>query len=273
MNSINDIDFTCFYFNNHYSDEFGVIAAGTNPLQLSGRPSKTTKVETVLGKDGDVIVSSQFNPRTFPTDITITDMSRFREIIGWLSCPAQDFWWKNDDVKISAMVDDNVLDTQVLGFMEYQGQQNKATILPLKFICHDPYYYCILDKHYTFTQSATPLITTTDGYNINIAGNLSTGIRFNNDGNKEAFSLIKINGSGNIVANINGNSISMNNINSFIYIDLYSQSVYKDLLNLETNQFNDYQGAWFSLNAGINTVQVVSGMCTSVEVFCRSRYI
>ena len=274
MNNIDSIDFSTFYFNGHYSDEMNVQVAGVNPLIFSAKPSSTEKTEIILGVAGVQTVSNQLNPRTFGFDILITDMSNFRQTVSWLSVLSeQDFYWKNDDIKIKCKLDSNQLDTTTIGYMYYQGQQNKVATLPLKFISSNPYFYSVLDKHYTFTQSATPLVTTTDGYNIAIAGSLSTSINFNNDGTELSFPLIRINGTGSVTIAINGQQMTMNNINGYVYIDHLTYSCYKVLTDLSTNMIQNYNDTWITLNAGINTVQVVSGTCTSVEVFCRSRYI
>ena len=273
MKDIDSIGFDTFFFNNHESSDFGVYMGGQNPLVLNAMPSKTTKTEVINGRDGAIIVNSQWNPRTFPINIIITDMTQIRDIVSWLSIMTpQQFYFTGDSVQILARLDDNQLDSTTLGYLNYLGQQNKGCTLELKFISESVYYTDINDLHYTFTNGSA-LMTTSDGYNIGLSGNLATGINFNCNGNTSAYPILKINGTGNIVGNINGSSFAMNNVNSYIYIDYYTKSVYKNLSDPSTNQRSDYQGSWFTLKAGINNIQVASGTITSVEVFCNARYI
>ena len=274
MKDIASIDFSDAYFNNDWLSSYGLIIASQNGLAPSNvQVSRTSKVESIFGRSGQLRVSTVINPRVWTIDLIITDFTRLREIAGYLNVlTPTDFYYLNDSVKISCMPDDGAVDTLSYGFMNYQNQQNIVAPISLKLIADDPYFKDINDLHYTFTNGSV-LMTTSDGFNIGLSGNLVTGINFNCNGNTSAYPILKINGTGNIVGNINGSSFAMNNVNSYIYIDYYTKSVYKDLSDPSTNQRSDYQGDWFTLKAGINNIKVTSGTITSIEVFCNARYI
>lgn len=244
MKDILSIDYSNFYFNNAWASDYDCEIGSKNglfPFSPSA-PLDIKSEENALGVDGEIVYGADFKPRPFSVPIMLNNLSRLREVSGWLSPKTpQIFYWKNDSVCINAMVNS-------LSDVERSSLQYGFT--ELKFIAHDPYYYELVpvDKVYTSFASA---------------------ITLDNNGNKESFPLMKIEGSGDITVTVNGNSFIVRAVPSVACVDTLYMTCYKDLATpLEDN----FEGIYPILNAGNNTISV-SGSCTKLTVTCRSRWI
>lgn len=248
MKDINNIKFDDFYYNNHWASEYGITIGGASGVPLSSPlPTIDTQTQKIIGVHGAFITSSQYNPRTFVIPIVISDLSRIREIAGWLSnLEPSYFYYKGDSVKIKCVINDAQNDIQY-GIME----NLKAGITDLKFIAYDPFYELINDKYYcisTFTSKTT----------------------ISNDGNWESQPIIKITGNGDVRFKLNGMSMLIKAVSTSATIDMKYFTVVNDT-NL--NKLSNFEGSFITFLPGRNEFEMESGNVSKVEIWCRSKFI
>lgn len=309
MYNVVALDNLDFYFNGRWLSEFNGIIAGKNGLApFSSIPSKEISTEKILGVDGELVTNVRYNPRTFVVPVLFNDLTKLRDISAWLGVrQPTDFYFKNDTVKISCMID-SAIDIE---------NYNMAGTVELKFIAHNPYYYAVNDIKYIFAKfdrgfsqidplqiyntvnitqydrytPATYEVVTVDTQTMSknttwqlytdgtVTKNgsvitmevtsFATQTLFN-DGNCDSFPLIKVVGTGNITVGINGDAFTVNNVVDYCYIDSYYYSCYRD----STNKINDFSGNFLKLKTEYNTISVVStGTITSIELQCNSKWI
>lgn len=146
MLKINQVDITDFYFNNHYLSEYSSMVAGKEGFKnLTLSPNIRTTTQSIINKDGELPVVSKYDPRTFSVPITLKDNTKLRDLAGWLATKTeQDFYFKNDRIKVKAMVD---------GALDLEVYWNQGGLTDVKFICYDPYFYAIQDIQYVFNNN------------------------------------------------------------------------------------------------------------------------
>jgi phage-related protein len=246
---LEDIQFNDFYFNGAWLSDFDGIIAGSNGLSpFSIVPSKEIKTTKILGRHGELACAATYNPRTFEIPVVFLDLSRIREIASWLNVlEPTGFFYEEDGVKIDVMFD-SAIDVEH-GIIE--GKMGGE--ISLKFIAHNPFFYKI---------SETPL---------KFSAPFSSSVKFNNDGNFNSYPQIKIVGTGDIIMNINDVEFGINAIDEYVYIDSLYDTVYKGNINKLPN----FLGLFPELKPGANTFSITggTGMCTSIEILCRSRWI
>lgn len=101
---------------------------------------------------------------------------------------------------------------------------------------------------------------------LNVQSFTSNGIELNNFGTYEAKPIIKIYGIGNIIININGNSFTINNVNSYVVIDSQIKECYKD----NTNKGKDMTGDYPVFSIGKNIINW-TGAVTKLDITPRWR--
>ena len=144
MIDLTEIDITDFYFNNHWLSDFGGIVAGKSGFtSYSLLPSKEIKTEKIIGVDGELITNVRYNPRTFVVPVYFSDITRIRDIAGWLNVKKpMDFNCGKDMVKIKCMFD-SAVDIQ---------NYNLTGTTELKFIAHNPYFSLISESYEVFNK-------------------------------------------------------------------------------------------------------------------------
>jgi phage-related protein len=251
MKNVGNIDFKDFYFNGHCLSDFGGTVGGKQPgvSPLSLLPNKEIQTEAILGRHGSLYYGMKYNPRTFTIPVVFDDITNIRGIAGWLGTETlQDFYWKNDTVKLQVIIDG---DPEIEASLIFNG------VVEIKFLAPYPFFKLIEDEYYSVDDFTKAYI-------------------FFNEGNRESFPLIKIGGVTAITFKINGEEISITNINEYVYIDMLYCTVYKG----EENMYDYYTGNFVTLPPGNNELSItnvtsVSGTWTgvTVEIWCRSEFI
>lgn len=264
MLNFNSIDSLDFYFNGRWLSDFGGIIAGQNGLSpFSLTPQLETKTEKILGRDGELVYSANYNPRTFTIPVMFNDLTQIRSIAGWLNARTpQPFYFKGDSVKIDCLID-SALD---INAYNYQGT------VELKFIAHNPFFYLIKDKKIVINKSGTAS-TSYDSVNNVYTQNVTniTNVNIINEGNLESYPLYKVVGSGNLTLTINGSNITITGVTDYVYIDTLYCNAFRDGA-VPVNFIGKMDGEFETLQDGTNTI-TTSSNCTSVEIQCRSRWI
>jgi predicted phage tail component-like protein len=244
MLDIENIDYTDFYFNGKWLSSFNSKVAGVDGFtSFSMLPSKEIKTEKALGVDGEIVYSANFQPRTFTVPLYFEDISKIRDLSAWLSVQSPtDFYWKNDTVKIKTMPN------ELIDLKHYLMQGTSE----IKFICHNPFFSLI-------TETAMSL------------GEYEA--TFTNQGNINSYPLITITCSGDVTITVNGKSFTVTQVSSgTICIDSLYMSVYNGTDNLSYKFTGDFP----ILETGDNTLTVstgTNGICSNVDILCRSRWI
>lgn len=261
MLNFNGITFDDFYFNGRWLSDLGGIIAGKDGLSLfSVLPAKEIKSEKIIGRDGEIVYGSSYQPRTFSIPILFSDVSRIREIASWLNvAQPTDFWLKGDGVKLKVLFD-SAIDLQAYAL---QG------VVELKFIAHDPYFVEL---------TPTPSVLTTGLDNITVQ----------NVGNVECYPLIKFTGTGDITVDINNSRYRFKSVDQYVYLDCYYYTVFKGDPNnpsgainklqnfVKVNELNgveSYPTTMPIFNIGANSIKLVSGTCTEIQIINRNRWI
>jgi predicted phage tail component-like protein len=300
-----------FYFNGHWLSEFGGMICGKSGFNnISILPQLEIKTEKVLGRHGEIVYDSTYQPRSFVVPVKFEDISIIRDIAGWLNATEpQDFYFKGDAIKIQCLID-SALDLEMYC---YQG------VVDLKFIAHNPLYTSIEDFKYVITKydrsyafvnpletfntvtitqydRYTPatieivdtneqtvsqdlnsivytdgIVTKTDGV-MNIEATDMSHIEIFNDGNMESYPLIKVVGFGDITVTIGDKSFTLQGLTDYAYIDMFYCTVYKDTSPEYTNLMDNLLDDFITLPCG-NVVISVVGTCTALEIQCRSQWI
>lgn len=270
MNQILDIDYTDFYYNGYWLSDFDGMAIGrTGQPPFSLLPTLEIESDKIMGNDGEFVYNSFYNPRTFTVPVLFNDISKLRNIAGWLnSKKPTDFYYRNDDIKLSVMKE---------GLIEVTPYTLQGTT-ELKFIAHDPFFYAINDKIYLINQTGyikttidLPVtsntiysdrveIKTFQGNNINIV----------NGGNVESYPIYVIIGTGNITCTINNISfnLALGSTDDKVFIDTKYFTVYDS----QYNRLNSFDGNFPLLKNGVNTI-LTTGNVKSLQIKCRSRWI
>jgi predicted phage tail component-like protein len=283
MYDLKNIDIEHFYFNKQWSYNNHIMVAneqGFNSYSLT--PQLNIQTETLGGVDGQFISSTQYNPRTFILPLTILDNSKIRKISSWLSTKTpQDFYFKNDRVKIKAIVDEAISPNCYL-----QGSTSE-----IKFLCHNPYFEEIEPIKYIITKNISSQPFNFDytkdlvqhspiNYDdptensIHITTNSLSQFDIWNDGNVESRGLIKLYGNGSLVLGLNGYVCTITGVTDYVTIDFKSYDVYKDSVlmvpNFTTTTNVTMQDFYFIPEW--NTLSCSSNV-TKIEIIPRSRWI
>lgn len=245
--------------NKKLSDFGGKLHNGSNDyVKINLLPSMTKEVEEIPLVDGNIYYGGRYDPREINLDIIIENSNLDEEgFTNWIkSKTAQWFNFIGDDKKILVVYDD-IVDMQI-----YNYHQSMVT---LKFIAHDPYWYLIDDVVFT---KISPAINTT--YTIA------------NRGNVESYPLIKINctTTQTITFELNGKQYKLNGVINDTYIDCYTCTVYTINGNSKTNRIalyqclnGKYKYEFGSLNFGDNSIKIIGGTVNSLIINCKSRFI
>lgn len=261
MFSLENLDATDFCFNNNYLSEFEAEIAWAEQPSISGLPTIETVTEKIMGRDGEFEVNESVQPRTWITPIKINNLNRLDDIKAWLLSSRKSQWfhylndgYTSDYKKIKCKID-GTIDFARLG-VQYNNnlyEKGDVSVVELKFIAYDPYLY--------------------ESFPTNIiVNNNFTNIPLYTQGNVESYPLIKIVGNGDIVGALNGYNISIDGIVDYVYIDMQTMKVYKDI---NTNMYPNYKGVSFVklLPKTINVMSITSGNVTQVEIVPRNRWV
>lgn len=264
-----------------------------------------TKTETVLGKDGVIEYESYYNPRTFVVPVYFESLNNLRGIASWLnSRKATDFYFSADKLKIKVKIDGAVdisrylqsglTELKFIAYDPYYYAVNDIKYTFQKFdrgntqinplTTYNAFNLTLYDRYTPIYYEATYVnyedlinsdielywdgIVTKNGSNITVQIDNFSSFNMFNDGNVESYPLIKLTGSGNITVGVNGKTFTVNNVNSYVYIDSLYMTCYKDT----TNYISNFSGEFIKLSPGINTFSI-TGNITSVEIQCRSRWL
>jgi predicted phage tail component-like protein len=263
MLNFNTIDNGDFYFNGKWLSELGGIIAGQNGLSsFSLTPQLEAKTEKILGRDGELVYSATYNPRTFTIPVMFSDMTRIREVAGWLCTKTpKPFYLKNDTVQIDCLID------SALDITAYSLQG----IIELKFIAHNPFYYSITDRKHIINKTASASTSNNPVTNVYTQNVINiTNVTIVNEGNIESYPVYKLVGVGTLSFTINSTVISVTNVVDYVLIDTKYCNCYRDGA-VPVNFIGKMTGEFATLNASNNTISATN--CTSVEVQCRSRWI
>lgn len=223
-------------------------------------PTMNNSTEELPLIDGTLLYASTYQPRPISLNILI-DNNNFDEaaFINWIkSKTPQWFNYVGDNRKIKVVYEDEIIMTMY---------NNRQSIMTVKFVAHDPYWYLIDDVVFT---KESPIIT--------------IPYTFSNGGNDISFPLIKLKCSTNqsiITFELNGKQFKLTSLINEVYIDFYTETVYT-LINDGTkiNKLSTfeclngkYKYEFGNLNVGNNSIKITQGTLTSIVVYCRSRFI
>lgn len=257
MLDIDTINFMDFSFNGKYFSTFNAHVGGREAFKnFSALPSREITTEKLVGVDGEVVVSTRLNPRTFTIPIVVNDLSNgnLRDIAAWLDVSSpKTFFWKDDTIKINCMLDS--------GGVDFENIFSVYGLSELKFIAHDPYFYQITPSQITDTLTAPSDFTTI----INL-------------GNKPSLPKVKVNGTGTIVvksydaSNTLLTTGTVTSVVSHVYIDSLEKRVYSMSGQTVTNLIANWSGQFPILDIG--TVKITyDGTVTGSVIDPRFRWI
>jgi len=244
--------------NKKLSDFGGVLYNGDGYVKSSLLPNLNKQTEQLDMIDGAVYYGGNYEPRIITLHILIEN-ENFDEagFVNWIkSKEPQWFNYIGDDKKIK-VVYENTLDIDIYN--------KKHGFIELTLVAHNPYWYLINDVVFTKTS---PVV--------------NTSYSFTNSGNTESFPLVKINctTSQNVTFSLNSKRFKLTNIVGDIYIDFYTETVYKFVSGVKTNYLSSfecldgkYKYEFGSLPVGNNTIKIISGTVNSITVNCNSRFI
>lgn len=242
-----------FYFNKKRLSDFGGVIISDDEATITPvLPQKDILSERIIGTDIEVVYGSRLNPRTFDITVFFNDFINIREFAAWLHTTGpEDFYYIGDSVKLHAMINDS-LDMEL-----YYGGYNEDRdlfkgIAVLKFIAHDPYYYYIEDKTFTYNTFAAQHI-------------------FDCGATIKSFPRIKfeVTGTQNVVYKLNGIQTELNGVNQYCYID----GLYRTVEDFVGNKRHILKGAYPVLKPRENIFELINGSVNSVTIECRSRLI
>lgn len=261
MLNLANMNFEDFYFNGRWLSSLGGQICGKDGVSpFSVLPAKDIKSEKILGVDGEIVFSSNYQSRTFNVPIMFEDITRIREIAGWLNVDKPtDFYFKNDTVKTKVMFD------SAIDFEAYALQG----IVELKFIAHDPYFKLITEATQEFTSG------------------LNLGVSVINSGNAKSYPLIRIEATEDVIISINDLPIRIVDIDEYIYLDTLYYTAYKGDIIMPSSCINKIDTVYDQLivteptllttfpvlNIGANELKVVGGTVTKITVNTRPRWI
>ena len=138
MNKTSTIDFMDFNFKGKKLSNYGWYIGGNDKgiKSYSVLPSRSYSTDYSIDQDGETVYSSRLEPRPFEVCVFKENLQDgdIRRLGAWLDSPTpQKFYYEGDDVYCMAVLDSQAFDCESFGMVAGQ--------IPLKFICHDPYYY------------------------------------------------------------------------------------------------------------------------------------
>lgn len=264
MLNFSSIDNGDFYFNGKWLSDFGGMIAGKSGLSsLSLTPQLDVKSEKVLGRDGELVYDSTYNPRTFTIPVMFNDLTRIREIAGWLNArKPTPFYIKGDTVQIDCMIDSAL----EINAYSYQG------VVELKFIARNPFYYSITDRKHIINKSGSASVnnnTTTNVYTQNVLS--INNITIINEGNMDSYPVYKLVGVGTLSLTVNLKTITVTDVVDYVLIDTKYCNCYRDGA-VPVNFIGKMTGEFLTIQTG-NNIITASPNCTSVEIQCNSKWI
>lgn len=254
MHDIGNIDFYDFYYNGHYLSEFGGIVGGSERLSnYPLLPSRQYVTDRAIGQDGATVFDSYLEPRKFevPVFFEQIDYAGLRNIASWLNTKEPvDFYYKNDTLKISC-----VLDSAGTDLASIAGEDGQTS---LKFIAHDPFYYQLEEDELSYD---------------NLSGSFAVDLE--NLGNVECYPQIEIIGTGDITvtcSDSDGNVLTtctVSDVTSGCVID----GIYHTLtLASGANWINLFDGAFPIFPVGNFHLDITSSENNLIRVNISPRY-
>lgn len=258
MINMSVIDFTDFSFNGSFLTSFDGFVGGRGGFKnFSAIPSRDTTTEKLIGIDGELVVSSKLNPRTFAIPIFINDLAdgKIRDLAVWLDTEEPKiFYWKDDTVYIKCMLDS--------GGIDFENIFDTKGLTELKFIAYDPFYYLITPTLITDTLTQPSDFTSI----VNL-------------GNKLSFPKVKILGSGTITiksldsAENELTSGVITGVAGHVFIDSLEKRVYSVAGSVITNLINNWTGTFPVISTGTVKLTFSGAGIISNEITPRFRWI
>lgn len=248
-----------FQLGNKRLSDFGGILhngdKGSATFNLISNMNKQT--DEFPGIDGMAYYSSSYQPKPIPLNILIENENFNQdEFIDWIkSKEEQWFNYIGDNKKIKVVYDSDV---------ELNVYNAKQALTEITFIAYYPFWSLINDVVWEQTNPS-----------------LNTSYSFTNLGNDESFPLIELNCTTNqtIIFQINQKSFKLKDIIGTIFIDCYTETVYKIIGNSKVNYLGsfectngEYKYEFQSLVVGNNTFKLTSGSVNKVKINCNSRF-
>ena len=247
-------DYNDFYFNGkRLSDMKGIII---NQYEAETNVTPSLNIETIKipGRDGEIPISSSYEPRTWSLDIYFEELVDLRYISGWLGNKEEkDFYYIGDNVKIKALITDS-LESNIS--FDAAGSKFCGT-LTLKLTAYNPYYELIDPISYQFD---------------------TVGLKeFSNEGNINSFPNIyfQVIGTQNIRFSLNGKLFEIKNVKEYLEIDSNTRSI-KDANGNRRLDFSSEgkRVIYFPiLKSGDNNFELVLGSIKKVIIRCNSIFI
>lgn len=149
MYNFKSLTFDDFIYNGKKLSSFGgyVGSADGGIKTYSLLPTRSYVTDKPLKSDITTVYDSSFEPRLFEVPLVFEELTdgKVRELAMWLDSPTSSkFQWVGDTVYINASLDSTDFD-----FATSSGRDGQ---IPIKFICHDPFYYDLNQTQYTLTS-------------------------------------------------------------------------------------------------------------------------
>ena len=149
MNKTQSITFEDFNYKGTNLSDLGWIVAGTDKgiKSYSVLPSMSFTTDRAIGSNVTTVYDAHLEPRPFEVSIFKEDIQDgdIRKLAAWLQAFEDGkFYFVGDDVYCNTRLDSQAFEAEHLGVCSGQ--------IPLKFICHDPYYYSLEPKTQTLTS-------------------------------------------------------------------------------------------------------------------------
>ena len=247
-------DYNDFYFNGKRLSDMKGIIINQYETETNVTPSLSIETIKIPGRDGEIPISSSYEPRTWSLDIYFEELVDLRYISGWLGNKEEkDFYYIGDNVKIKALITDS-LESNIS--FDAAGSKFCGT-LTLKLTAYNPYYELIDPISYQFS---------------------TVGLKeFDNVGNIESFPNIylEVIGTQNIKFSLNGRLFDIKNVKDWLEIDSNTRSI-KDANGNKRNDFSSEgkRVIYFPiLKSGNNDFELILGSISKVIIKCNSIFI
>jgi predicted phage tail component-like protein len=214
--------------------DFGIVI---NVLSPNTKPEKKVQEIEIQGRDGDLTIDeNSYKPVVVTMTCTLSDMSRIEDVKAWLDGYGNiTFNWQSSRYYNAKFI--NKID--ISQSLESLGE------FPLIFKIQ-PFAYATIN----------PLITLTVGGSVT------------NPGTVNSKPLIKVYGTGSINLTINGKTIYLTSVVSYVAVDSGLMNCYKDTVLKNNNMLGDFP----DFIPGVNAISW-TGTVTKIEITGNWRYL
>ena len=258
--NVNDMYFEDFRFGDKKLSDFGGIIYNEDGWFISNGLTSAKTTTKLSNRDGELFLSSTYNPRTITIPIFLQRNIDLDEFFAWLLNGEQELEFVNSGRKINVILD-NQIDIRNYYDGVYKG------LSTLSFIAYDPYWKNIVD---TYTIKQPPRVNQTVSFRI--------------EGNTICYPKINLQPTtvGKVKFEINGMIVTLDITNSLvnknITIDCEREDVYGVTGTSEENLFQIYSSNDYyefpTLNPFVdNTFTLQSGNASVVKIYHNDRWI